>query len=329
MITEFAAMCRRVGLVVPAWNQARGGNISQKLRLPNGRNGMVIKASGIRLQDVTESFGYATIEVPRTWHAIQDLLAVHSRGDAACDEVIEQRYADILRHGRCPTRTSAAYGLFPSMETGFHVALPRKYVIHFHSLAAICLAAHRKKSASSWDGWIRDVTDLRVSFVEPVRPGFLLTSPVSQCGDSDAIVLANHGVILHSDNANVLESWADFETLVWEKVCLDSCWRNALHPNEKAALVARDLLLEKAAPFSFLFPDMAVFASKVRGVVRPIDNGLYMLKRDAFVSDPDAAELWLAHAALCHLVPTLEPLPAGIVDTVSTLPTEEVRKQIR
>lgn len=314
-------LCQRIGRAVPTWNQGRGGNVSEKSLDSAGRAVLRIKASGFRLDDVCETAGIATVDLRAAESGLTDLLAHHAGG--ASDTDIEQQYAALLARVARPQ---------PSMETGFHVVLPRKYVIHFHSLAAVCLASLRHRDPARWDRWLGGVTPLKCSFLGAIRPGFLLTEPVGSKAAVDAIILENHGVILHSDTPAVLDSWAAFEQAFWTEIACPSDLRAVLEPTPRGTDAARDYLAGKAAPFKLLYPDMAVFAAKVHAVVSPAksaEHELYSLMPDAFARDRDAAEMWLAHLALCLLAPDLSTLPEGIAASVGGLPTEALRKNIK
>jgi ribulose-5-phosphate 4-epimerase/fuculose-1-phosphate aldolase len=319
-------LCQRIGRAVPAWNQGRGGNVSEKSVDSAGRAVLRIKASGFRLDDVTETAGIATVDLGATESGLTALVARHAGG--ALDGEVEQQYASLLSGNGAQSKPRYQ----PSMETGFHVVLPRKYVIHFHSLAAVCLASLRQRDPSRWDRWLQGATPLKCSFLAAIRPGFLLTEPVRAQASADAIILENHGVILHGDSLAILDSWAAFEQAFWAETACPPALRAAMEPTPRGADAARDFLAGKAVPFKLLYPDMAVFSAKVHAVVSPAkseEHGLYKLLPDAFARDRDAAEMWLAHAALCLLVPDLSPLPEGIASSVGALPTEALRKNIK
>ena len=331
-LDQFVQLCHRIGRAVPAWNQGRGGNVSEKWADSDGKEWIRIKASGYRLSQVTQESGISQIDLTATRNHLAALR------QTALDKV-EAEYAAMLnrasQEAHCPFQ--------PSMETGFHVVLPRRYVIHFHSLAAIALASRRARDPGFWETWLgtesgtitlsrgADVIPLKMSFLPPIRPGYLLTSPVGACRESDVIVLGNHGIILHSETPAILEAWANFEQSFLSKIGCGGQVREALVPDASGLVEARKIFTSLPLPFKMLYPDFAVFADRVHAVICPAPNGangLYTLANDAFSRDSDAAEMWLAHGLLCQIAPDLEPLPTDIAAVVGELPTEALRKDI-
>ena len=126
---SLASACHEIGEKKPNWTQGRGANISQKKG-----DILAIKASGMRLDEITPTHGIATLSLSRF---LSDLETSDS----------ETKYADAIR-------MSTLGDLRPSMESGFHALLPKTWVAHFHSLAAILMAHEHRTNNYQNDAFI-------------------------------------------------------------------------------------------------------------------------------------------------------------------------------
>lgn len=293
-IGELLRVSRDIGRRVPHWTQGAGANISLK-----EGDTLFIKVSGLRLDEMTSEEHLARVKIRETSHAIS---AIPGDGQAA-----EKQYSNALQGARKP-----------SMETGMHLFLPRKWVFHFHSLAALLMAHENAENPARLKEWLNGAP---IQFVEPVRPGLLLSKRIKAAHAAAApftsfYVLQNHGVLLEGDTPDVLSAWDDFE----KKFCQDFGF-----------LKARTATAHAPTPFRLYFPDSAVFIERIKKILTPTGTGnkgeaLFELKEDGRLLDRDAYEIWWATEILYDTCPALGELPSAISAVVADLPTEKYRR---
>ncbi len=171
--------------------QGAGGNTSIKTAKAER---VLIKASGFRLADVTESSGYLDLDLPAVREIMDEPALADLSPGAAHDETV-RRLGKLL-----PTTSS----LRPSMETGFHLLLNR-VVLHTHPV-------YLNAFSCSEDGReaFEDVCGEKTAWVDYATPGLPLARAVAEsCTEYRAlngclphlIVLANHGLIATSSTA--------------------------------------------------------------------------------------------------------------------------------
>jgi rhamnose utilization protein RhaD (predicted bifunctional aldolase and dehydrogenase) len=144
------------------YTQGGGGNTSVKL----GNGLMAIKASGYRLAQVTETDGFAVVEV----NSLKDVTA-------------EQGYK--------PLR--------PSVEAGFH-ALLGKFVLHTHPVYAslvLCSESGVKRLPELMQGY----SYITVPYI---NPGAELSAAIKQAlqPDTQVVFMVNHGLVVTADTAD-------------------------------------------------------------------------------------------------------------------------------
>ncbi len=158
--------------------QGGGGNTSAK-----GADRLWIKASGVKLAEVTASTGHLTLDLPALRRSLDDpRLAVLPPREAH-----EESVQRIQRLVDSPLR--------PSLETSFHATLPQRVVLHTHSVyvnAFTCMEGGRDALAGigPWVGY--------------ATPGYLLGRLVAdahRATGADRFVLENHGLITAGDDA--------------------------------------------------------------------------------------------------------------------------------
>ncbi|MBM4395933.1 MAG: class II aldolase/adducin family protein [Deltaproteobacteria bacterium] len=307
-----ARICAELGARVPAWVQGTGGNVSVKLPGPRGGT-LAVKESGVRLDSVGPDRGL--IDVPLA--PLREALARISGDGPDALAAYEEAVAGAAR-GRSR----------PSMEAGFHALLPRPLVVHLHSLAAIAMAEEHARDPAGVAAFLDRHTAWRVAFVPPVVPGWPLARALAAFADADAVVLGGHGVVIQSDDAGRVTAWADVERDFCAAFGLPTL-HALLDPAATPATAAS--MLAAPRPFRALFPDAAVFGRRVRRVVvRAPDPGAqgFVLAPGAFEADRDAAETWLAIAALLADRPALPALPEEVCATACGLPAEAYRRRV-
>ena len=302
-------LCRHIGQRTPYWTQGGGGNVSLKV----GSGELWIKASGFRLDAVSAEAG----TVPVSLGGLREFLWYpwpEREGEVAYAQALV-RFSDSRMAARA------------SMETGFHALLEMPVVAHFHSLTALLMAhVHERNPALL----LQACPDLAGAvFLPAIRPGWLLSKAVVPQARAEAIILANHGVILQGSEDGFFSLMDDW--MVVEKAfCRHFGFANvlSLYEAEDALAFAMTEWASVACPMKIYFPDTAVFRDRLQGVVEPAaTRGLYKLKPDALFQDRSAVELWLATVALYLACPDLKELPLEISGVVRDLPTEQFRRQ--
>lgn len=312
-LSELVNLCHSVGSRAPVWNQGVGGNVSLKQQ-SDRKLTLFIKSSGCRLDEVSQDRGISLLDLAAFRGKIGQLETL-SMGT-------ETGYSEVL--GGCVRGAGR-----PSMETGIHAILPATWIVHFHSLAAVLMWHENKRHASRFGSWVRRHCPWPLTFIEAVRPGWELTLRLSQTPDFVVYVLRCHGVVLQLDDTRQIDDWLEFE----QRFCLD--WRydrlgallKSAEPLE-AARVAR----WSPAPMRLFFPDSAVFYERMTCVLQPEGNPdpetRYSLARDAWDTDPDVSEIWLATQILYESCSTLEELDGEFAGSISRLPTERYRQRL-
>ena len=246
------------------------------------------------MDSVTEQRGLAGVHLERFLKLIEPKLKSDSEADdGAYTNMIESTSVKEEPFGR------------PSMETGFHALLPEKWVLHFHSLAAVLMAHEYQKDPEGVARWLLGLGAPEVVFVEPLMPGLLLCREVSRHPQIPVFVLQNHGIILQgSDPKSVLEEWERLEV----KFCAK--WYPSVRRGNRSFGVG-------TIPLKIYFPDSAVFFERMQ-----------RLAKNPTLQDQDASELWEATALLHSCCPELPELPLSLSAQVSNLPSELYRQQV-
>lgn len=178
----------------PAYVQGGGGNTSAKLNDTE----MAIKASGFRLDQITESEGYVPVnykEIRRYFEGLQLDQAEDAEGEGTAfikSQILQQKNPK---------------GLRPSVETGFHSMLDR-FVLHTHSVYAnlICCAADGEKRMEI----LLENTAVHPIWVPYTHPGIRLTYSIRRRAAAyrerrgaavNAIFMENHGLIVTGEDA--------------------------------------------------------------------------------------------------------------------------------
>lgn len=177
----------------PDFVQGGGGNTSAKL----DDRYMAVKASGYRLDQVTEWDGYVIVDYQR----VRDY---YNSVDRNRDVDFERESAGFMKE--CVLEEQNPKNLRPSIETGFHSFMD-KCVIHSHSVYANILCCS-KEGESIAKGIFDD--SFRMLWVPYTNPGFDLTIELNNAihqykvekGYAPNIVfMENHGLIVSGEDA--------------------------------------------------------------------------------------------------------------------------------
>ncbi|MFY9176160.1 MAG: class II aldolase/adducin family protein [Caldicoprobacterales bacterium] len=171
--------------------QGGGGNTSAKL----DDRYMAVKASGYRLDQVTEQEGYVIVD----YQKIRDYFATV---DTKRDVDFEKESAGFMK--ACVLEERNPKNLRPSIETGFH-SFMGKYVIHTHSVYGniLCCAKEGREIADKIFS-----EDFAMLWVPYTNPGFDLTLELNKAMDEfrekkgylpRVVFMENHGVIVSDE----------------------------------------------------------------------------------------------------------------------------------
>ncbi len=300
--SQLVEVCRTIGQKVPLWTQGAGGNVSVK----TATGELLIKASGLRLDAVTERSGWVLFDYRKFLHQWEGIQT-------------EEDYSAAL--GRCNLGNAEGTAR-PSMESGMHALLPRPWVMHFHSLAALLMAHELIEQPQAFADWFSRTAFGSLCSIGQQMPGLQLTDRLAsdpEPGRSDFILLQNHGVVLHgeSDPLQLLRRWSALEEAFLQRWGYAKAWENSLIP-------------ETPLEETLHFPDSAVFQAPLKQAIKTF-NDHWVGKRgkielSMFGPNPVGSELAWASALLQIAQPKLAALQAEIENQVGTLPTEIFRK---
>lgn len=194
LLADFARLSQTAGARAD-YVQGGGGNTSVKLA--DGL--MAIKASGYCLKDITPDNAYAVMDA----HALRDFY--YGNEPAQLEDVEKQGSACAKEN----TRTIAGLAtLRPSVEAGFHSIL-KTFVLHTHSVyanLAACSDQCREIADKAFEG-----TSYTWGWVPYTDPGANLTFAIrdelrrveKETGKVPSVILMqNHGIIVHDDDAD-------------------------------------------------------------------------------------------------------------------------------
>lgn len=299
-IQEFCEISQQIGNN-PFWVQGPGGNTS--IKLSDGR--MIVKSSGSELGAVTMDSGYTFVNPAEVNVRLEQLMPGNSD--------MEVQYATIVENCGDPRFKR------PSMELGFHTWLGHKYVLHFHSPAAI-LAEHCDDCTCPFE----------IETIPLLLPGLALSKAImhqskqSILGDR-AILLQNHGIILAIQEKpfGAIEKYCAWEKKFW----------SSLNPKIEYNLVSdRNRLYQLAAAVpvenSPLFPDSVVMESRISAIVDYTQSGTTTLDLAKASNDIGAADLYSIQTLTRLTAPDYRPLPESICNEIRNLPTELARKKL-
>ncbi|MDI6808612.1 MAG: class II aldolase/adducin family protein [Candidatus Eisenbacteria bacterium] len=317
-LEELRIMGERLGK--PWWVQGPGGNVSVKTE--DGE--LWVKASGKRLKDVAGEGGFARVCLETALRAVD--------GDPQADAEL---FSLVPR---------------PSLETYFHT-LPGRVVAHTHSLGVLLLAC------SSRDGGLGGLVET-VPYLRPGRGIALALRDLRKSFDEQVFLLRSHGlVVIAPDAARAV--------LLTEQIDRRICdrFQNLPHFEKRVAhYLGADVMdlqggktrrlpsRKESGSVRYLFPDAAVYASKVQiDVIHDLrslaENALSGLGRSLVLVDAqgqraavarnleqldDTCEILAAHDWLeealgecaCYL-PDDEP------DKVVSMPSEQYRIRLQ
>jgi len=216
-----------------------------------------------------------------------------------------------------------------SMETGFHLLLTKKFVLHFHSVASLLLSHELKKNMNILHE--ANTEGLNICLMNLLSPGLELTQALKEEKEHDAYLLDSHGVILQGEDDQILEQWNRLETRFLERQ-----YPGLLvfyHKSENEVL--RHLGRLKS-PMRFYFPDTAVYYAELIEYIIPTGDGEFE------ITEPEKKileyavtknwkklnllEIWAATVAINKYCPEFPEIPEALAASIANLPSEVFRK---
>ena len=219
-MNDFMEVCRWLSLD-PSLVQGRGGNVSIKCK-----SGLIVKASGSKMADVNLHHGFCVC-------AMSGHLPTFNT---------ETEYMDYIQ-------SSKKVGTHrPSMETGFHMSMGDRVIIHTHPIHLNALLCS-KESRAIIKGLFQD---LSCEYIEYTMPGMNLVNRLREHDNTGRVVfLENHGLIVGGETTDEAMRLTEYINNKCKK------WLG----NHAESFV--DLDEDATTTNSPLFPDAAVFPSEM------------------------------------------------------------------
>jgi rhamnose utilization protein RhaD (predicted bifunctional aldolase and dehydrogenase) len=293
-VKNFIEVCASISRRGFFWIQSTGGNVSLK------KDGKVfVKGSGLRLDQVQKNSQIAEMDADSFWASLKSF------------QITEQDYEKLL------TNFQKQQNAKPSMESAFHVVLPFKWVVHFHSLSAIVLHSLVSQSLESFQSWYQQVWEEKlgkIRLVPYVTPGLELSKEIYFGSSAQVFFLKNHGVILASNSKPDLDLYEKFEVSCFEFLNFKKFFEVQSQLDQQNTLWSQDIYM----------PDLAVGLFKMQKFLED-KNGKTFLKEGA---DPNLVELFNAASFLDQFSGWVRPLSKDSVAKIVQLPTEKHRMKL-
>ncbi|MCX6124395.1 MAG: class II aldolase/adducin family protein [Proteobacteria bacterium] len=181
----------------PILTQGAGGNVSVK----QDATKMIIKASGVTLKDVRETGGWVEVD----YSGLDGALKAGPDG-IRLEGARDDELATFIDH----QTTTLVPGAKASIETAMHAVCSR-YVVHIHPARLnvfLCAVEGRVLCEEI-------LTGVEFVWIEPTPPGYYLARAIQDSlkkysGKEPAVILlASHGVIVHSDSMEAIHKTYD------------------------------------------------------------------------------------------------------------------------
>lgn len=304
--------------------QGAGGNIS--LKLDSKR--MLIKASGLGLDEVTEEKGIVGVEFDR----INGFLRAGSYIETG---FLDDTLSDLINKSRLDF-----FKLRPSMETGFHAVLGNA-VVHTHPISVnllMCMVGGQQ--------FLKNIFgDMEFYFIEYKSPGYSLSREIAKRVDinkNGVFFLQNHGLIVSYDTLeDCVNKTNEISRKILDYLGLDeyraesklvyseeiySFLDNSDLTREFVEILKRDDSLRKM----YLFPDAVVYCGEGDNFIFT-KNGLVFKSTD-MKKVRAIDEVMLANMYLMLTIPELGGkvnfLTEGSVNDILGMSAEKYRQKI-
>ena len=219
-LTQFMDICKWLSLE-PTLVQGRGGNVSVK-----SAGGLIIKSSGAKMADVNLYHGFCVCDI------LSSTLPKF---------VSDEDYSSYISASKKTGNHN------PSMETGFHMSLPNRVVIHTHPIHLNALLCSKESETV-----IESIfADMSYEFVEYTTPGVDLVNRITPKPNTNIFFLQNHGLVVGGSTSK--------EAIRLTEEINNRCKR-WLGSHVESFVDSEEDLVQTNPP---LFPDAAVFPTEL------------------------------------------------------------------
>lgn len=285
LLNELMQISKYVGSKIPLWNQGFGGNISVK-----DGDALYIKSTGKRLQDLSQKSDLAYVN----WRQLSKVT----------DTLSENDYKELIY--TCSVQNEG-WGR-PSMETGLHSLSTKKWVIHFHSVPMVLLSELYVQDKKNEIEENFKSHGLIVDFIPKKKPGLSLMGEFSSINPlSDVILIQSHGVVLRSDDREIIYKYEQVE----QELIKHFNWDLTVD-------------LTPTSPLEAFFPDTAVYWSDFVKLAIPVGKDLFKLQEEAPLH---LKEIWEAQSIIFKNNSRMTAFSPEEISIISNLPTEQLRKK--
>lgn len=313
MDKNFLDATKFIGSKIPFWVQGPGGNTSVKLK-DKETSQLLIKSTGLRLDQVNETTGLSLLNLDKV------LLNYNL---AFLQQAQEQDYSDLIKNKENLSAYHNTLNL-PSMESGFHISLSKKYVFHFHSLVSHFVFHELQKDAEKVKKWFKENTTYQCFLLPFCYPGLSLSKKLHENADYDIYFLDSHGVILNFDSADELNIYIELE----KNFCAAFGLNNLYKYFDKTVEQLLKEFADTRIPFKSYFPDTLVFQTEIKQqlLTHHSDQDTYSLRKDIAPASANLLEIWLATLILYTTNNDLESLGDEHMLSLRNMPTEVTRR---
>ena len=316
-VRELLQINQQIYQNLPFWNQGQGGNVS--LKLPTGL--MLIKPTGFRLDQLKRSDDLARVN---HFDFLERLKNLQLQNFEEIEK--EARYNDLIVEAKKQQNSVHR----ASMEIGFHVALPRKFVLHFHHLNSVLFSEGLGSGFGDLKSESLEAFKKRwgsyFQWVDYQRPGWLLTETfLRSTPTAPLIILRHHGVILQIDQVEEFEEFLKFDCEL--KELLNQELSLNLSSLQKQI---RHQITSCKAEFLCLYPDVAIVESKLKPYLKPeyeVGQNPKWRLLNSEATPPDLLENWQAMVYLQKANPQIGSLSHEQAEALKNLPTELARQK--
>ncbi|MBM4251880.1 MAG: hypothetical protein FJ146_07905 [Deltaproteobacteria bacterium] len=272
-LQEFLAISQRVGALCPQWCQAESGYVSIKYARGAGRN-VLIKKPSVRITEVSSDFGWQEFPVDKLLEQLDEPLV---------SEWLDSHHASV------------------------HALMPAKVVVELTSLVSL-LMAHEHNHDMNVPCWLSERLGAEVAIVPYPKSLDDLFSSICGHINKTAIVIANYGVILQDETAEIVAKWQEVEKEFCERLgylrLLKHLGGASIAEVTEAPAPKKNYL---GGPRRHKYVPTDALAEAIKSTRNPRKSAEkhFHLHSD----DPCVNELWQAHQILYAECPNLAELP--------------------
>jgi hypothetical protein len=274
-LQEFLAISQRVGASCPQWCQGDSGYVSIKYASGSSRN-VLIKKPSVRITEVSSEHGWQEFPVEKLLGQLEEPLV---------SEWLDSHHASV------------------------HALMPEKVVVELTSLVAI-LMAHEHAHDMNVPCWLSERLGAEVAIVPYPKSLDDLFMSICSNINKPAIIIANYGVLLQAETADIVGRWQEVEKEFCERLgylrLLKHLGGASISEVTEAPAPKRNYL---GGPRRHKYVPTDALAESAKAIRSPKKSSekQFHLHSD----DPCVNELWQAHQILFAECPALAELPSS------------------